>query len=153
VSWRAVWSAKALAAMAACLSTAASPAWSQTKLDARYVVTLAGIPIGKGAWVVDIAETQFTAAASGGTAGLLSVFAGGRGQGASHGSVNGGKFVPGSFGATITSEKHTRDVRMTMAGGDVKDYELTPADPPDPPFSERIPLTEEHRRGASDPLS
>ena len=45
------------------------PAQAQGRLDARYVVTLAGLPIGKGAWVIDIAEDQFTAAASGSTSG------------------------------------------------------------------------------------
>src|SRR3954451_25217298 len=33
---------------------AAAPAAAQGKLDARYEVTLAGIPVGKGSWVVDI---------------------------------------------------------------------------------------------------
>ena len=54
-------------------------AFAQGKLDARYEVTLAGIPVGKGAWIVDIAEDQFSAAASGGTSGLLKAFAGGSG--------------------------------------------------------------------------
>ena len=43
----------------------ASPATAQGKLDARYQVTLSGIPVGKGAWVVDIADDQYSASASG----------------------------------------------------------------------------------------
>src|SRR5262245_8860296 len=35
---------------------------AQGKLDARYVATLAGVPIGKGAWVIEIGDEQFTAA-------------------------------------------------------------------------------------------
>jgi hypothetical protein len=62
----------------------ASPqaAFAQGKLDAQYEATLAGIPVGKGAWTIDIADDQFSAAASGGTSGLLKAFAGGSGTGA-----------------------------------------------------------------------
>src|SRR5262245_59328223 len=59
---------------------------AQGKLDARYTVTLAGLPIGRGAWVIDIGEESFTASASGATSGLLQVFASGHGQSASRGS-------------------------------------------------------------------
>ncbi|MEA2892849.1 MAG: hypothetical protein QOI05_3642, partial [Bradyrhizobium sp.] len=48
------------------LVAAASPASAQGKLDARYEVTLAGLPVGKGSWVVDIADDQYSASASGG---------------------------------------------------------------------------------------
>ena len=30
---------------------------AQGKLDARYEVTLAGVPIGRGAWFIDISDT------------------------------------------------------------------------------------------------
>jgi len=60
-----------------------SGAGAQGKLDARYVATLAGLPIAEGAWVIDIGKNQFTAAASGMTAGLLQVFAAGQGRAAS----------------------------------------------------------------------
>ena len=43
---------------------------AQGKLDARYTASLAGVPIGKGAWIIDIGEDQYTAAASGMTAGI-----------------------------------------------------------------------------------
>ena len=87
---------------------------AQGRLDARYAVTLAGIPIGKGAWVIDIAEDQYTAAASGATAGLLRVFASGQGSGASRGFIVGGTPVPASFAASITSDKKTEEIRMTL---------------------------------------
>jgi len=54
------------------LGLATTGAVSQGKLDARYSASLAGVPIGRGAWVIDIAEDHFTAAASGMTTGLLS---------------------------------------------------------------------------------
>jgi hypothetical protein len=129
---------------------ASDSAMAQGRLDARYTVTLAGIPIGKGAWVVDISEDQFTAAASGNTVGLLRVFASGRGTSASRGAMVGGTPVPTSFGASITADKKTEEIRMTLGSGNVKDYVITPSLPPDP---QRVPLTEAHLRGVSDPMT
>ena len=53
------------------LLAALPPAFAQGRLDARYEATLSGIPVGRGAWTIDISDDQFSASASGGTAGLL----------------------------------------------------------------------------------
>jgi hypothetical protein len=123
---------------------------AQGRLDARYTVSLAGVPIGKGAWVVDISENQFTAAASGATTGLLRVLSTGRGSGASRGYMVSGNPVPASFAASITTDRKTEEIRMTLASGDIKEFAITPEIEPD---DERIPLTEAHRRGVSDPMT
>ena len=49
------------------LSGFSDAAFAQGRLDARYEATLAGIPVGKGSWTIDIADDQFSAAAAGGT--------------------------------------------------------------------------------------
>jgi len=128
------------------------PAMAQGRLDARYAVTLAGLPIGKGAWVIDIAENQYTAAASGATSGLLQVFASGQGSGASRGFVVGGTPVPVSFAASITTRKKTEEIRMTLGSGDVKEFAITPEPEPDS-HDDRVPVTVAHRRGVSDPMT
>ena len=137
-------------AVATIAAAAADPALAQGRLDARYSVTLAGMPVGKGAWVIDIAENQFTAAASGATAGLLRVFASGQGSGASRGLIVSGNPVPASFAASITSDKKTEEIRMTLGAGDVKDFAVSPEVPVDP---ERVPVTEAHFHGVSDPMT
>jgi len=147
VPWTIVGSAMGVAAVALLV---AAPALAQGRLDARYAVTLAGVPIGKGAWVVDIADDQFTAAASGTTAGLLRVLSSGQGSGASRGYIVGGNPVPASFAASITADKKTEEIRMTLGAGDVKDFAITPPAKPDP---ERIPVTDVHRHGVSDPMT
>jgi hypothetical protein len=141
--------AAGLAAVALVL-TASVPAGAQGRMDARYQVTLAGIPIGKGAWVIDIAENQYTAAASGATSGLLRVFASGQGSGASRGHIVGGNPVPATFAASITSDRKTEEIRMTLGSGSVKEFV---SDPPPTPDPERVPITDAHRRGASDPMT
>ena len=139
------------AAVLAAVTVGVSPAVAQGKLDARYTVTLAGVPIGKGAWVIDIGGGQYTAAASGITTGLLRVFASGQGSGASRGHVvNGGQLVASTYASSITSGKWTEELRIALANGTVKDFSV---DPPPTPHPERVPLTEAHRKGVTDPMT
>ncbi len=139
-----------VAAGAVAMLGIAAPAAAQGKLDARYTVTLAGLPIGKGAWVVDIADDRFSAAASGTTLGLMRVFSRGHGTGAVRGLIVAGKPVQATFAASITSNKKTEEIRLSIVGGTVKDVAITPAPTPSP---DRIPVTDAHRHGVIDPLS
>lgn len=137
-----------LAVVVAC--TAGGAAQAQGKLDARYTASLAGIPIGKGAWVIDISEDQYTAAASGSATGLLRVIASGQGTSAARGILVAGQPVAVSYAATITSDKKTDEVRMAISGGTVKEYVVEPPSLPNP---ERVPITEAHRHGIIDPMT
>jgi hypothetical protein len=123
---------------------------AQGRLEARYVVTLAGLPIGTGNWVIDIGDDKYTAAASGKATGLLRIFADGEGTSASRGTVSHGNLVPASYASNISTDKKTEDLRITLAGGNVKDYVI---DPPSPPQPDRIPVTEALKRGVVDPMS
>jgi hypothetical protein len=125
-------------------------AQAQGKLEAQYMVTLAGLPVGKGRWTIEIADDRFTATASGATAGILRVFASGEGSSSAHGAMVGGLPVFTTFSATVTADKTTEEFRMTVEGGNVKDLLVVP---PLPPNSERVPLTEAHRRGVNDPMT
>ena len=77
----------AAGAALACLSGSAV---AQGKLEARYSVTLAGIPLGSGVWVIDIASDQYTAVASGRTTGLVKLVSDGSGTGGSRGAIQAG---------------------------------------------------------------
>src|SRR6202041_2796144 len=125
-------------------------ALAQGRLDARYEATLAGIPVGKGAWTIDISDDQYTAAASGGTAGLLKAFAGGTGTGASQGRVVNGALVSTNYSASTTTSKKTEAIHMVLSGGNVREYAIEPEPPVDP---ERIPVTDAQRRGVFDPMT
>lgn len=138
------------AVLAVTVVASAREAFAQARLDARYVGSLAGVQLGKGAWVIDIGEEQFTAAASGITTGLLRVFSGGQGTSASRGSINASHLLPANYAATIITDKRTEEVRLTLNGGAVKDAAVTP---PTPPHAKRVPITETHRRGVLDPMS
>jgi hypothetical protein len=134
----------------ACLLLGAPSALAQGKLDARYEATLAGIPVGKGAWTVDIADDAFSAAASGGTSGLLKAFAGGSGTGAAQGRVVNGALVSTNYSATTTTSKKSEAIRIVLSNGNVKEYAIEPEPPVDP---DRLPVTDAHRRGVYDPMT
>ena len=128
----------------------APPAHAQAKLDARYTASLGGITIGRGAWMIDFRDDQYTAAASGMATGLLKMFAGGTGTTASRGTVANGQPVPRSYAATMTANKKKDEVEIEIENGAVKDYTVKPPALPDP---ERVPITEAHRRGVTDPMT
>jgi hypothetical protein len=125
-------------------------ALAQGRLDAQYEATLAGIPVGRGAWAIDIADDQFSASAAGGTAGLLKAFSGGSGTGASQGRVVNGALVSTNYSASTTTSKKTETIRMVLANGGIKDYSIEPEPPVDP---NRLPVTEAHRRNVFDPMT
>jgi hypothetical protein len=149
-SWLSCWSVPAGAAVVASLLFLCGGAHAQGKLDAHYVATLAGLPIGKGSWVIDIGDDQFSANASGMTTGLLRVFATGEGNGAARGSVRGESLLPNLYVSTINNDKKAEELKIVMSAGNVKDLAV---DPPTTPHPDRVPLTEAHRRGIVDPLS
>ena len=139
-----------LCAGAFMLLAVAHSASAQGRLDAHYEATLAGIPVGKGAWTIDISDDQFSASAFGGTAGLLKAFAGGTGTGAAQGRVVNGAPLATNYSATTTTSKKSEAIRMVLSGGNIKEFAIEPEPPVDP---DRIPVTDAHRRGVFDPMT
>jgi uncharacterized protein DUF3108 len=124
--------------------------FAQGKLDARYIVTLGGLQVGRGAWVIEIADDHFSASASGATSGLMRIFASGQGQSYSRGTISGGHLIPTTYASNITTDQKYDEVRMTMVSGNVREFV---AEPPNIPSPDRVPLTEAHRRGVADPMT
>jgi Protein of unknown function (DUF3108) len=139
-----------LCAGALLLFGALPPAFAQGRLDAHYEATLSGIPVGKGAWTIDISDDQFSASASGGTAGLLKAFSGGSGTGAAQGRVVNGFPVATNYSASTTTAKKTEAIHMVLSNGTVREYGIAPEPPVDP---DRLPVTDAHRRGVFDPMT
>jgi len=126
------------------------PSFAQARLDAQYEVTLAGIPVGRGGWTINIGDKNYSAAAYGGTIGLLKLIANGSGTSAAQGRVVKGALVATNYAASTTTYKKTEHVHMVLADGDVKSYGIEPTPHVDP---RRIPVTAAHRRGVFDPMT
>lgn len=142
------------AAAAASIMAAGWPedGWAETeaKLDARYIASLAGIPIGSGRWWLDIRDDKYSAAASGATSGWLRVFASGQGQTIAQGNVANGQPIPRRYDSTIVANKKTDQVEMALESGTVKKYTVIPETPPNP---DRVPITEAQRHAVVDPMT
>ena len=141
---------RVLLPLVAAAAVVPAPAQAQGKLEARYEASIAGIPIGKGSWVIDINDTRYTAAASGTTTGLIRAFTGGHGTSAAHGTLHAGEPVNSTFASTIASGRKTDEVQLTVANGVVKESRV---DPPLETEPERVPLTDAHRKGILDPMT
>ncbi len=128
----------------------ADSACAQGKVDAQYEVTLAGIPVGKGSWVVEIADDQYSALASGKTTGLIAIMAQGEGNGGSQGRVVKGQLVPAFYSITMTTNKKNELLKIALANGNVKEFSIEPEPPINP---DRIPVTDAHKRGVTDPMT
>jgi hypothetical protein len=123
---------------------------AESRLEARYSATLAGIPIGSGSWTIEAAESQYTATVNGSTSGLLRAFTGGQGNATSRTTLNGGKLVSSIYVATIVTRKYTDSIRITINNGNVKDFRIDPPQDEDP---ERVPVTEAHQHNVLDPMT
>jgi hypothetical protein len=139
-----------LLAGALMLLVSQQPASAQGKLDARYEATLAGIPVGKGTWTIEVTDDQFSAAATGATAGLLKAFASGSGTSAAQGRVVNGALVGATYNGTMAWSKKSEVIHMTLANGYVKEFAIDPQPPVDP---DRIPITDAQRHGTLDPMT
>lgn len=124
----------------------AQPARAQGKLDARYSVSIASLPVGKGTWTVDLEDTQFTAVATGATTGLIRVFTSGQGTTSAQGNFSG----TSTYAATIKTAHKTDDVHLTVSQGAAKEVRL---EPPVDNDAERVPITEAMRQGITDPMT
>jgi Protein of unknown function (DUF3108) len=131
-------------------AAAVASAHAQSKLEARYTASLAGIPLGTGSWVIDIASDQYTSVASGRTTGLVRVISDGSGSSGARGAIQGASLLPTTYASSTVSDRRSDDVRMTLRAGTVKDISV---EPPTPPSPDRVPVTEAHRKGVSDPMS
>ena len=100
-------------------------AHAQGRLDARYTVTLAGMPIGKGAWVIDIAGTTVHRGGQrrdhGAAAGLRQR----PGAAASRG-ISPGQPVPATYRRQHHHRQEDRRNPHDARLGDVKDYAIEP---------------------------
>jgi hypothetical protein len=136
--------------LAASLTAVASQARADGKLEAHYRVTLAGLPIGGGAWVIDVADDRYTMAASGQVSGVLKAFSSGEGTAAVRGTIQGTRMGLSGYAMHIRTRNKIDDVRMTVAGGALKELAVVPPVEPNP---DHPPVTEAHKRGFLDPIS
>ena len=125
-------------------------AHAQARLDAQYEATLAGIPVGRGSWTIEIGDDQYTASAFGGTTGLFKALSNGSGTGASQGRVVNGALIATNYSASTTTSKKTEAIHIVLTNGNVKESGIDPTPPVDP---DRVPVTDAHKKNVFDPMT
>lgn len=135
------------AALALLASGAAAQA--DSRLDARYRMSVAGIAIGNSEINVVIGDAAYTASASGRANGLLRMLVTGEGTVSARGAIVDGRPVPSRFISSTAGDDETAKVAMAFDGGDVTELTAETSDP----GAGRVPVTAEHRKSVIDPLS
>ncbi len=123
---------------------------AQSKLEARYGISVAGIPVGKAAWTLDLGTDQYSASATGSASGAASILVSGEGAISARGAIKDGKPVPTTFVSNVTQEADKTELRMTIDDGKVKEVKVA-SEPP--PAADRVAVTDAHKSGITDPLS
>jgi hypothetical protein len=123
---------------------------AEAQLEARYSVSLLGVPLGYGSWVVDVGDDTYTMAVNAQVSGLMKAFSSGDGAAAVQGAIQNGRVSPSAYVIHIKSRNKVDEVRMAFAGGVVKQLVV---EPPVEPKHDTVPLTEAHKRGVVDPIS
>ncbi|HEY0233789.1 MAG TPA: DUF3108 domain-containing protein [Afipia sp.] len=126
------------------------PLAAQGRVEAKYEVTLGGITIGKGNWVVTIGDDEFSSVVVGGTSGIMKAIGNGSGNATVQGRVAAGQLNPVIYQTSINYGPKNETIRIALANGNIKDSSIEPP----PPFNpERVLVTEAHRHGVLDPLT
>ena len=133
-----------------CAALAPADAGAQTRLDARYTASLAGLPIGEGSWQIVIGDGEYAATARGTTTGLMKAFTGGHGQTVTQGTLQAGKPAVATYAASIQSYKKGNETSLKVDAGTVKELKL---DPPADTEPERVPVTDASKSGVLDPMT
>jgi hypothetical protein len=129
---------------------APAPAAAGGMLEARYEVTYTGVTIGQGALVIEVTDDGYSAAGSAAVTGVLQVVTAAKGTVAARGQLVDGKVVPISYSVTSDSKDKSQEIRLAGSAGALRDILVVP---PPKDSQERVPVTDEHRVGALDPLS
>jgi hypothetical protein len=119
------------------------------KLEARYSVSMTGIPVGKSTWTVNIGTDAYSISASGGAAGILSILMTAEGVAETAGKIQNDRLVPMIFTSSATENGDKIDLRIRLDNGVATTVEVNEP----PPEPDRVPITDGHRRGVVDPLT
>ncbi len=137
------------AALALPIAGAAGAAQADSRLDAHYRMSVAGIAIGRSEISAVIGSADYASSAGGRASGLLRVLVTGEGSVNARGAIVDGRLAPASFTSTTKGEDETAAVRMTLEGGDVKELAAQTR----APDADRVPVSADDRKGVVDPLT
>lgn len=142
--------AGALAAGSLAGAFSASPAAASDSLSVGYSIRLLGLSMGTAGLNAKLSPSSYDMELSAQLSGIASVVSKAQGGARSSGSIEQGRVLSRAYATASSNSKETRTVRMALNAGSVRSVEVVP--PPDP-HTDRVPVTDAHKRGVVDPLS
>ncbi|MFG1478536.1 DUF3108 domain-containing protein [Xanthobacter sp. V4C-4] len=141
--WRGLLAASALLA-------GAVPARAEGRLDAKYVLSVGGVELGRASVVVQAGADSYEISGSGRITGVMRAVSSGKGVAAARGMLTAGKMVPRVYALNAEADGKKEGARLAMAGGALAEMEV---DPPLKPAPDRVPLTNATLQNIIDPMS
>lgn len=141
-------SAAASAVLLAVAATAA-PAAAETRVRARYSITMAGFDIGSATMQTGIDRASYDMNLSVRMTGLAKFFTGGRGAATSRGAYTDAKVSPSVYAINTRAKDKGQIIRFALAGGAVRQLSVEPPVKP----AKIVPVSEADKRDIVDPLS
>ena len=125
-------------------------ALADARLKVSYEGSVTAIPVGRGEFVMDIADGGYAVVGSARVTGIAKLVSRGHGSVSAKGTFVDGYASPATYTTNSESEKKTEDIRISFANAAVSSFSVQP---PTEPAKDRIPLTENDRTGVVDPMS
>lgn len=122
---------------------------TETRVRARYEITLAGFEIGTATLQAGIDRASYDINMSLRMTGLAKFMTGGRGAAAARGGYAGTSVSPSAYALNTKSSDKGQVVRFALAGGAIRQISVEPP----PKTKDTIPITDADKRGVTDPLS
>lgn len=138
------------AGLAAALVACATPALAEGRLDAKYVLSVGGVELGRASVVVQAGEDAYEISGSGRITGVLRAVSSGKGVAAARGVLTPAKMVPRLYALNAEADGKKEGARLAMAGGAVAEMEV---EPPLKPLPDRVPITNATLQNVIDPMS
>lgn len=128
----------------------APAAAAETRVRARYDLTLAGFNIGAASLQAGIDGASYDMNVSARLTGLARFLTGGRGAATSRGALSDAKIMPTAYAINTKSGEKGQVIRYALAGGAIRSLSV---EPPPKPADDMIPVSDADKRGVVDPVS
>lgn len=138
-----------LAAMVIALMVPAGAAAADRTLKADYLITIAGITIGKVNAEGHFTDTGYAATISGQTYGISRFVSDAHAVLAGNGRIRGTHITPATYNLDTDEKGFQTHVSMAMRGGSIIDLSAAPHLMA---YPDRVPVTSNHKRNVVDPV-
>ena len=139
----------AASAVLLAVSATAAPAAAETRVRARYSITMAGFDVGSATMQTGIDRASYDMNLSVRMTGLAKFFTGGKGAATSRGAYADTKVMPSVYALNTRANDKGQIIRFALAGGAVRQLSVEPPVKP----AKIVPVSEADKRDIVDPLS